>query len=127
MAPAPLGAANGPGFGWRDIDVFKLGVAWQMNPRWTLRAGFNHGENPIASSDVTFNILAPGVVTNHYTGGFTYAMDNVSELTGFFMVAPRRGVTGSSLFNAVMGPGAGGNETIRMREYSIGIGWSRRF
>jgi long-chain fatty acid transport protein len=126
-AQAPLGAPNGPGFGWQDIGVFKLGAAWQMNPRWTLRAGYNHGQNPIRSSDVTFNILAPGVMTDHFTGGFTYALDNASEITGFFMVAPRQSVTGPSMFNAVLGAGAGGNETIRMREYSFGVGWTKRF
>jgi long-chain fatty acid transport protein len=123
---APLGAANGPGFGWSDIDVIKLGVAWQMNSAWTLRAGINHGENPIQPRDVTFNVLAPGVMTTHYTAGFTYALGKDSELTGAFMYAPRKSVTGASLFNAFMG-GAAGNETIRMRQFSVGIGWSKRF
>ena len=126
-AQAPLGAPNGPGFGWRDIDVFKVGAAWRMNGLWTLRAGYNHGQNPIRPGDVSFNILAPGVMTSHYTAGFTRALDQDSELTGAFMIAPRRSVTGPSLFNAVMGPGAGGTETIRMREFSVGLAWGRRF
>ena len=127
MPVAPLGADNGPGFGWRDVDVFKLGVAWQMNSQWTLRAGYNRGKNPITPADVTFNILAPGVMTNHYTAGFTHALDKDSELTASLMFAPRRTVTGSSLFNAVMGPGAGGTETIGMRQFSFGLAWARRF
>jgi long-chain fatty acid transport protein len=127
MPVAPLGAPNGPGFGWRDVDVVKLGAAWQMNPQWTLRAGVNHGRNPIGSPDVSFNILAPGVVTTHYTAGFTYALARDSELTAAFMLAPRRSVTGPSLMNAMFGPGAAGNETIRMREFSVGAGWSRKF
>jgi long-chain fatty acid transport protein len=126
-AAAPLGAGNGPGFGWRDVDVFKLGVAWQMDAKTTLRAGYNHGDNPIRSQDVTFNILAPGVMKDHFTAGFTYALDAASELTGAFMYAPSNSVSGPSLFNAVLGPGAGGNETIRMHQYSIGVAWSRRF
>jgi long-chain fatty acid transport protein len=127
MPVAPLGAPNGPGFGWRDVDVLKLGVQWQMSASLALRAGYNHGTNPIRPSDVTFNILAPGVMTSHYTAGFTYAMDKADEITGAFMYAPRKSVTGSSLFNAMMGPGAGGNETISMKEYSVGLGWTRRF
>jgi long-chain fatty acid transport protein len=127
MPVAPLGAPNGPGFGWRDVDVVKLGAAWQMNPQWTLRAGINHGRNPIGGADVSFNILAPGVVTTHYTAGFTYALARHSELTAAFMLAPRRSVTGPSLMNAMFGPGAAGNETIRMREFSVGAGWSRKF
>jgi long-chain fatty acid transport protein len=124
---APLGAANGPGFGWQDIDIFKLGVAWRMSDALTLRAGYNKGDNPITSRDVTFNILAPGVMKDHYTAGFTYALDKASEISGALMVAPRQSVTGSSLFNAVMGPGAGGNETIGMKQTSIGLAWGRKF
>ena len=62
--PGSLGSANGPGFGWHDIDIIKLGVEWRASPVWTLRAGYAHNTNPIKSSDVTFNILAPGVVTD---------------------------------------------------------------
>jgi len=124
---APLGAANGPGFGWKDIDVFKLGVAWAMSPTLTLRAGYNKGDNPITPADVTFNILAPGVMKEHYTAGFTWALDKASEVSGMVMVAPRQDVTGSSLFNAVLGPGAGGSEKIGMKQSSIGIAWSRKF
>jgi long-chain fatty acid transport protein len=98
-----------------------------VNSLWTLRAGYAHGQNPISPADVTFNILAPGVMTSHYTAGFTYALTNDSELTGALMVAPRQSVTGPSLFNAVMGPGAAGTETIRMRQTTIGLAWSRKF
>lgn len=124
----PLGAAGGPGFGWQDVDVWKLGVAWQMSPAWTLRAGYNKGDNPIRAADVTFNILAPGVITDHYTLGFTWAMSPASELTGSLMVAPRQTVSGSSLFDGVFQqPGFAGRETIGMKQYSIGLGWSMKF
>ena len=75
---------------------------------------------------VTFNILAPGVITTHYSAGFTYAAGKDSEITGALMIAPRHSVTGASLFNGFMG-GAAGNETIRMRQLSIGLGYSVRF
>lgn len=124
---AQLGAANGPGFGWQDIDVFKLGAAWRLSDALTLRAGYNKGENPITSADVTFNILAPGVMKDHYTAGFTWALDKQSEITGALMIARRQSVSGSSLFNGVFGPGAGGSETIGMKQSSIGIAWGRKF
>ena len=124
---APLGSANGPGFGWRDIDIFKVGAAWQMNPQWTVRAGYNHGENPVRSEDVTFNILAPGVMTSHYTAGFTYALAKDSELTAAAMVAPRQSVSGPSLLNGIFGPGVAGTETISMRQFSFGLAWAKKF
>ena len=123
---APLGAANGPGFGWKDINIAKFGVAWQMNPTLTQRAGLNQGDNPVTAADVTFNILAPGFTKTHYTFGFTYAADKNSEISGALMIAPRVDVTGPSLFNGFMG-GAAGSETVGMRQTSIGLAWSRRF
>lgn len=121
---APLGAANGPGFGWSDINVWKVGVQWQATPKLTMRAGVNVGDNPIKSRDVTFNILAPGVVTAHYTLGGTYALSDKTELSLSYMHAPSKSVSGSSLFNGFMG-GAAGNETIRMSQNALGVqfGW----
>lgn len=124
---APLGASNGPGFGWKDIDVFKLGAAWRMNDTLTLRAGYNKGENPISSSDVTFNILAPGVMTHHYTVGFTYSGCKDCELSGALMIAPRQTVSGASLFNGFVGPNQAGSETIGMRQTNLGLAWSMKF
>ncbi len=82
-------AHPGGGFGWRNIDVFKLGVQWQMSPTVTLRAGYNRSDNPVTSANITPNIVAPGVMTSHYTLGATYAMSPTSELTWAFMYAPR--------------------------------------
>ncbi len=126
MPVAPLGAANGPGFGWKDINVIKLGLAWRTSTDLTLRVGYNRGDNPISASDVTFNILAPGVMTQHYTAGFTYATAKDSEVTAALMIAPRQTVSGPSLFNGFMG-GAAGNETIGMRQSSFGLAYSRKF
>ena len=126
-AQAPLGADNGPGFGWRDVSVVKVGVAWRASDALTLRGGINRGTNPIRGSDVTFNILAPGVVQNHVTAGFSYTGCKDCEWSGALMVAQRQSVTGASLFNAVLGPGAGGIETISMRQISLGLAWARKF
>jgi len=120
---AQLGTPNGRGFGWADVSVWKLGMQWQASPQWTLRAGVNIGDNPVRSRDVTFNILAPGVVTAHYTLGGTYAISDKSEVTFSYMYAPSNSVSGASLFTS-LGVN-GGNETIKMSQQSLGIqfGW----
>jgi len=123
---APLGASNGPGFGWQNINVFKLGVQWQYSDKLALRVGYNHSDNPIGPADVTFNILAPGVVTEMYTAGFTYAFDAKSELTMAYMHAMNNSVTGSSFFNN-FGPGVGGTEKISMYQNSLGIAYAWKF
>ena len=122
---APLGSANAPGFGWTDVNVWKLGVQWQASSQWTLRAGLNVGDNPVQSRDVTFNILAPGVITKQVTLGGTYAMSPKTEVSFSYMYAPSNSVSGTSLFNALAGPGAGGTETVKMSQQALGIqyGW----
>lgn len=115
-APFALGSDNGAGFGWSDIDVWKAGVEYKLNPKMTLRAGYNHGENPISSSDVTFNILAPGVVKDHFTLGFTHAFATGNELSMSYMHAFKNDVSGASNF--------GGTEKIQMYQNSLGIQYS---
>jgi len=112
--PAPLGADNGPGFGWQDIDVWKLGVEYKYSQQLTLRAGYNHGDNPIQASDVTFNILAPGVVKDHATLGFTYTLASGNELTVAYMHAFKNDVTGTSILPAFSGNPPSGTEKIQM-------------
>jgi long-chain fatty acid transport protein len=130
-ASACLGGSDGAGFGWHDVNAFRLGVEYVVNPALTLRAGYNHSDNPIRSEDVTFNILAPGVVQDHFTLGLTHPFGTGSEVTAAFMYAPTKSVTGSSLLTPLfMGqggpPNSGGTETIRMNERSFGLAWGRK-
>ncbi len=120
MQGGPLGADNGPGFGWSDLNVFKLGVEWKQSQNLTLRAGYNHTNNPISGANVTFNIIAPGVITDHYTLGATYKLDDKSDLTFAYMYAPKNTVTGTSALS-------GTPETIRMSQQSLGIQYGWKF
>ena len=128
-ASACLGGSNGAGFGWQDVNVIKVGVQYDLNPQWTLRAGYNHSDNPIQPQDVTFNILAPGVMKDHATAGATWKWDPKNELTGAFMYAFSNSVQGASLFNSFFPPQAQANmqEKIQMYEWSIGLQWAHRF
>jgi len=122
--PNCLGGSNGIGFGWQSIDVWKLGVEFQASKALTLRAGYNHGDNPIRSQDVTFNILATGVVTDHVTLGMTYAVSPNAELTVSYMHAfenSTSGRTNPTYFNV------GGTETIKMKQDSLGVAYSLKF
>jgi long-chain fatty acid transport protein len=123
---ACLGGSNGAGFGWQDVDVWKLGIEYRQSDKLVLRGGYNHSDNPIQAKDVTINILAPGVVQDHVTLGLTYVTDSKGELTVAYMHAFKNSVSGPSFFNNFLPPPAtAGNETIQMYENSIGIayGW----
>jgi long-chain fatty acid transport protein len=121
-----LGGSDGAGFGWRDVDVFRLGVQHELNANWTVRGGYNYSSNPIKSEDVTFNILAPGVVQHHLTAGATYAWQNRHEVTGAFMYAFSNDVSGPSLFNSFV-PGLNAQEKIEMYQWSLGVQYAYKF
>ena len=131
QANACLGGSNGAGFGWQNVNVFKVGAQYMLNDSWTLRAGYNHTQNPIKPSDVTFNIIAPGVVQNQWSMGTTYRIDRQSEVTGSFMYAAHNSVTGTSLFAGNPPNGFGAppttTETIGMKQYLAGLAYSRKF
>ncbi|MEE8379727.1 MAG: outer membrane protein transport protein, partial [Gammaproteobacteria bacterium] len=117
-----MGGDNGPGFGWEDMTVFKLGVSWQQSKDLVLRAGYNHGKNPIPDSETLFNILAPGVVEDHVTFGATKTLANGGELTFMYMHAFENTVKGSGSIPAAFG---GGEVDIKMQQNAVGIayGW----
>ena len=124
LVPFPLGSDDGPGFGWSDIDVWKLGIEYKHNQAWTYRAGYNHGDNPISSRDVTFNILAPGVVQDHVTLGLTNTLQSGDEWSMSFMYAFNQEVSGTSVLPAFAGGSPGGTETIEMYQWALGVQYS---
>lgn len=114
----PFGAADGPGFGWRNIDVWKVGAVWQASDRLTLRAGYGRSENPIPASETLLNVVAPGVVRGHYTAGATWQMSEKLDITGYVMRAPRQTVRGSG---SIPAPFGGGEADIHLGETAVGL------
>jgi long-chain fatty acid transport protein len=122
-----LGGPSGAGFGWRDVNVVKLGFEYQYSKELTLRAGYDHTDNPIRAQDVTINILAPGVVQDHVTLGLTYRMSTGGELTFAYMHAFDKSVTGPSFFNNFTGGLPAGTETIKMYQDAFGVAYGWKF
>lgn len=121
-----LGAGNNAaGFGWDDVDSFKLGLEWRASPSLTLRAGYAYNTQPVQSRDVMFNILAPGVVQHHITGGFAYRVTDNMDLEFAAMYAPREHVAGFELGNGFGNPAHAID--ISMAQYEATIGIKYRF
>jgi len=102
VAPATEGCLGGPsgaGFGWEDMTTYKLGLEWATDENNTWRFGYSYGEQPIQSDDAIFNILAPGVMEQHLTLGWTRKMSRGSSLTLSLMYAPEVTVSGPNVFD----------------------------
>ena len=94
---APLGADGGAGFGWDDMTVFKLGAEYRASADATWYFGYSHTDHPISSSEVLINILAPGVVEDHFTVGYSRAHGaNGNRWTVSAMFAPSVEVRGGN-------------------------------
>ena len=115
-----LGSANGAGFGWQNINVYKLGANWRINPSWAVRVGYNFNDQPIPSSQTLFNVLAPGVITQQASIGATYYIGKEYEISGFYARGFSQTVTGN--YSAA---GMTGTSSINMYQDSVGLafGW----
>lgn len=123
--PYLFGLANGPGFGWSDVDAIKFGAEWRATPDWTFRVGYSHNNNPIQARDVTINILAPGVVTDHISGGLSYRVTPNSTIDLSAIVSPRHSVSGIEVTPA--GPNPFRTITIYLSEFEVTGGWTYKF
>jgi long-chain fatty acid transport protein len=113
-----LGLDNGMGFGWKDMTVYKLGVQYGVNKKLQVRAGYNHGKTPILDNQTTFNTLAPAVVEDHYSAGFTYKPNDELEVTATYMyVAPNTQTARNQ--NIVGGVEIGMHQNV----FGLSLGW----
>jgi long-chain fatty acid transport protein len=123
IVSTPLGTTGGAGFGWNDINIYKIGMQWKQNETWTWRAGYSKCDQPVPASEVLFNILAPGVVQDHITLGFSRQMKAPGRFNFAMMYAPGKTVTGA---NPLEVPG---QQQIRlnMKEWEMEFGYSFGF
>lgn len=115
-----LGSAGGAGFGWRDMTTFKAGAQLRTGGGWTWRAGYSYGRQPIRQSEVLFNILAPGVMEQHATLGFSRRVGATQEMSLAVMRAFPHRVTGP---NPLELPGLQSIQ-LRMDQWDFELCWS---
>lgn len=115
-----LGTDNGLGFGWEDINIYRLAVEYDYDAMWTFRAGYAWNDQPIDDSQVLFNILAPAVVEQHMTLGFTFAPDKQSEWNFAYMHGFEEKVSSAQTAFGVPG-------YIQMYQDSFDVSYSYRF
>ncbi|MFD2174565.1 OmpP1/FadL family transporter [Rhodobacter lacus] len=120
----PLGSAGGPGFGWRDVEVVRIGAEWQQSPDMTWRAGYAHASNPVRSDDAMFNVFAPGVVEDHFSLGGTRRLNDRDRLDFALSYVASNSVSG---YERTPASTPASTIKLEMHQISASIGWSRRF
>jgi long-chain fatty acid transport protein len=114
-----FGDSGGPGFGWDDQTIFKVGVKHQYSPKLALMAGYNHGDSPVGSEDTFFGSLAPAVVEDHLSLGVEYKLNNKASIVGSYTHTFRNKVKGDLSKKQPF--------DLEMDQDAIGIGYSVKF
>lgn len=117
-----LGADGGLGFGWKDMDIYKLGAQWDYDQKLTLRAGYSHASKLFDSGQALFNILAPATIRNHVSVGGSYQYTLNNEINFSLTKALKETVAGSNpIFT---GPQTG---SVQMEQLEFEVSWGHRF
>ncbi|KUM39645.1 OmpP1/FadL family transporter [Pseudomonas sp. EpS/L25] len=124
FAGNPLGSAEGPGFGWRDVTVYKVAASYALTPALALRAGYSHADQPIARSQTFLNILAPGVIQDHLSLGLTWATSPTGELSLAYTHGFAKKIDGSGSIPTAFG---GGEATLKMSQDIFGLAYGWKF
>jgi long-chain fatty acid transport protein len=113
-----LGGNKGGGFGWEDMTVYKFGASWKYSDDWTWRAGYSFTDQPIPRDQMTFNILAPAVMEEHLTVGFSQQLPSGNEINLSFMVAPSNKIRGENNFDPSQ------DVVLEMTQYELELSYS---
>jgi len=103
-------------FGFRDQDIFRLGLAYQARPNLVLRSGISVAERHIGTDAVLQNALLTAVNPNAVSAGFTWTHENGGELSGGIEYDFGGRVRGT-------GPSAGSSIDTDFIVVSVGYGW----
>ncbi len=65
--------------------------------------------------------MAPGVIEDHVTAGYTYIFNNKSEINFEVMYALKESVEGVNAFDPTQ------TIEIEMQQFELGVSWSKKF
>ncbi|MCB5187863.1 outer membrane protein transport protein [Methylobacillus caricis] len=71
---------------WHNQVVIAMGLAYELNDKTTLYAGYNYGKNPIPRATTTPFIA--GILEHHYTAGAAYKVSPEWTFTSGFEYSP---------------------------------------
>lgn len=117
---ACLGGDRGAGFGWKNMTVYKAGLQWQSGSFGTWRGGYSYAKQPVEEGDALFNILAPGVMEEHWTVGASFEMSGGRALSFAFMYAPSHTIRGLNFLDPTQ------TIELQMHQYELEVSYAWR-
>lgn len=118
-----LGNSSGLGFGWKGMDVYKLGLRWQQSDKLALYGGVSYNSELLKHSRQSlFNVLTPATVRWHLSLGASYEITPKDAINLAFTYMPEGTIDGTS-------PSITGLQTgsLFMEQMDLELSWSHRF
>jgi long-chain fatty acid transport protein len=107
---------------WNEQFVYKFGLEYDLDPKITLRAGYNYGKNPLESKRA-FEVLAfPAVTEQHFTLGGAYTLDDNWRLNLGLMYSPSSEIDTANFIEQGIS-----EAKTEMKQYSVDFGFSYVF
>lgn len=117
-----MGSDDGPGFGWKDQTVYKIGVKHQATPNVAVMAGLNYGKTPVQSTDTKVGVIAPATVEKHISLGTQVKLSPKSKLTASYIYVPENEVKGTNTHAGHLD-----SYDLSMEQHAVGVAYSREF
>lgn len=127
------GASGGPGLGWKDMDIYKLGLRYEITPRLRASIGMAVNSHAFDAQYVSDNIATPATVRLHQTFGFGWTPSRDTQWSMFYVRATGNAMSGPSVLASSVASGAlgtpttVGTETIRSTVNTLGVQLSLAF
>jgi long-chain fatty acid transport protein len=112
-----VGGKNGPGFGWSNQTLLKVGGAYKLSSRDTVRLGFSYGNRIGHPDDVVINTFAPGSAARLITSaGYSRTMPCYT-LNTFLTFIPSQTMSGINELSVAQA------QTVKVKVAGVGFGF----
>lgn len=117
-----LGTSNGPGFGFRNQMYYRVGVEYQLDECWSLRAGYRWVRTPYAKKNVAVNLLTDDNVESFFTCGASWNFDDCNEVSALFAYGFERKLSGP-----IPEQLGGGDISLKEKKFAVGLSWGYKY
>lgn len=121
---AQLGNEDGAGFGFRNQLYFRVGVDYDLNDSWTVRAGYRYVKAPIRNTQTAVNLLTVDTVESYLTVGATWCINACNELSFFYAHGFNNEIKGK---NSIPPQFGSGEVDLKEHDDALGISWGMAF
>lgn len=112
--------SNGPGFGWRDQTIYRLGLEYTLTQSLTVRGGYIYARSLANGEQNLLNSMLINVVRSYLTVGASWLVNPCNEISFFYAHGFVHKIKGH---DSVTGKSGGPEVGIKESKDLAGISW----